>query len=195
MALLSHALVTLDEAKAAIRLGAAYSTDETVMLEALVNGVTEACEAFTHRPFVARAFTETVHGTGSRKLFLKRRPVVSLTSLRTIDALGNTEQTFVAADYFLDAPAGIVNLRTYVFTPGSYNVEAVYTAGWAAAPDDVKTAALQWIARLYRDWKNDREPIASQSVQGVSTAYLNEAMPKFMKLTLEARRIGGIVVV
>ena len=194
MALLSYALVTEAEAKAAIRLGTSYTTDETLMLHAFVNGVTEACEGFTRRPIVARQFTETSHGRGSSKLFLKRRPVTTLTSLRALDALGNTLQAFVASDYFLDTAAGIVGLRVLSFPPGQYNIEAVYTAGWAAVPADIKASGLQWITRLYRDWKTDRQPIASQSVQGTSTVYLNEHMPKFMEKTLERYRLSGVAV-
>ena len=111
-----------------------------------------------------------------------------------LDALGNTQQAFIASDYFLDAAASIVGLRVLSFPPGQYNIEAVYTAGWVETPADMKTAALQWIARLYKDWKSDREPIASQSVQGVSTAYLNEAMPKFVQSVLTRYRLSGVAV-
>lgn len=145
----------------------AHTDDEMDALVAVLNGVSAAIEGVIGGPVIRRSFTEKYDG-GVERIFLRQRPVYSITSL-TENGVSLTEFTH----YYLYKPEGIIRRApvTQVGWPESrawprfYNlpqtVEVTYVAGramqtgsgaslTAVAYDDprdeaIRTAALIWI--------------------------------------------------
>lgn len=197
MALIATAIVTLDEAKRAAKSGAALTSDETAVLESIVNGVTVAFESEIHRSIKSREKTVVVTGQGGRRLYLDDFPAISVTTLQVLAFDGSVFKTYAAQDYYLDGARGVIYLRTDLF-PGppcdggtEFNVSVTYVAGWATVPDDLKLAALWWISRLFHDFTTGREDIDSISLNGQTTTYPVEDIPKKVKARLSPYILDG----
>jgi len=161
MALLPYALVTLDEAKAALGIS---DSSQDAEIEALVNAATRVIEGFTQRAFVQRAFDEYYPGGvngrrgGSRRIFLQHYPIVSVASI-TDDAgeeVESDEFTIWPEQGFLEHiwcwPVPLAERGG----TGRWRIQ--YTAGLfattAAVGADLKDAAY----RLMRYWRARKVP-------------------------------------
>lgn len=190
MALLSYSFLTIDEVQRHLRVPAP-STDELATMEMFTDAIVDRFEQEIGRQIVARPITEMLDGNGTLAIQPSRFPIQSVTALVAIDTFGATIYTYDHTTVSISEWGRVMLSGGVGLLPGQANIRITYSQGFATVPADLKAAALQWIARLYRDWKTDREPIASQSVQGVSTAYLNEAMPKFVQGVLARYAIPG----
>lgn len=134
------------------------------MLEARANAVTEEIERETGRVWVSRSITETLHGTGTALLYLRAYPVSALTL--TCDGVAVD-----AADYVLDAEAGILTRKAGVWTKGVGNYAAAYTAGYARAslPASVVMLGVDLLRAKYLTWGTGSDVFPSQQINGVGS--------------------------
>lgn len=118
-----------------------------------IAAATASVEAFVGRPLGLTTATETRRPDGSRLLYLKITPVVSIASI----VYGKSGSTTAITDYtILDADAGVVEIyqslgggyrypdRTYGGDPRAGTITITYTGGWATAdvPADVQDALI-----------------------------------------------------
>ncbi len=159
----SYALLTLQEAQEYLGNPA-----DTAVLDALIDDITLALEAWAQTFFVQRQTSEDYERPAGAELWLRRSPVVSVTSIT--DPAGNS---VAATDYAVIKPRGLLR------RPGGWPVpvdanghEAVwtvtYTAGrWAdtaAVPANVRLGAKLFVAERYLK----RQPgVVREVVQGV----------------------------
>ncbi len=190
MALVSYSFLTIAEVQRFLRVPAP-STDELATMEMFTNAIVDRFEQEIGRQIAPRAITELLDGTGETTINPTRFPIVSVSALVALDAFGNVIYTYDHAGVSIFEWGRVMLNGAVPFMPGQSNIRITYSQGFSTVPHDIKAAALQWINRLYRDWKTDREPIASQSVQGVSTAYLNEAVPKFAQSMINRYALPG----
>ena len=132
---------------------------------------------FQQSPFVqVCSFTDTYDGTGTFRLFLRNRPIISVTSLN-INGVSIAASTAVGtAGYVIDGTAKSIALRQGVigwgspsptywsyqagpfstlgtglkFWPGIQNVSVQYTAGYDITPWDIVECANKVVAQTYR---------------------------------------------
>jgi hypothetical protein len=157
--------------------------------------VTVDFEKKAGRQIKARDLTEFHDGTGLDYLLLNQWPVVSVSMIRSLNYDGTVYHTYDvgAADIHV-GPTGKLILRAGQnwFARGYSNTEVTYKPGWATIPDDVKGAALEWVADRFRNWQNRRDPIKSVTTAGgQSTTYFDDAIPKRVRLVLDEYTLIG----
>lgn len=193
MSLLSYAFLTVDEVQRWLRLPTP-TTDELTVIEQVVNSITDRCEQEIGRQIVARDVTEYLDGSGEASIQAGKFPVVSVSLLKALDPYGSTLYTYDHATV-TTTPWGRITLSGGVpFMRGEGNIQITYSQGWGAAaavPQDLKLAALQWVADVYSNWTNKRDPIQSVSIGGQTTTFFDEEIPKRARAVLNRYAIPG----
>lgn len=93
---------------------------------------------------------------GDGKLFLRYRPVVSLTTLQYNNAENDaaaswttlTEGPGLNTNFLLYKESGLIEFYSTIPATGSQRVRVTYKPGWAAIPADIKLIALEVCARV-----------------------------------------------
>lgn len=165
----SSDLVTLAEAKSYCGI---TDDGDDAFVEFVIDAITAEVEKFCDRTFSVQTYTE-YHDAFPGVLQLDRYPIVTLTSV-TYGAQ-ETSPTVVAADQFVvDSALGRIALKpdatversSWYCSPSWRSIKVIYSAG-AAAPDDVRLAALKLAARAYdsrdRDMNLTNEKIGDWS--------------------------------
>lgn len=134
--------VTMDEARAWLRLGAA---NEDALVERLIGAVTNMCEAFTGQWLLARDGAEvlTVRRQTAR---LAARPVVAVDMVARIDTDGD-DVVLDPADYRVDIADGLAAVTVAGATDGT-RLRVAYRAGMAEAAADVPAAIRHGMLRM-----------------------------------------------
>jgi len=136
-------------------------TDDNTLISELIDYVTAMVEIYTGRSFTQSTRTDELVDGGGQDLSLRYVPVASITSVK--DSF-DSDAVIAAADYILDADAGLIypseditSLLAFIsngsgglfWGVGRGRWKVTYVAGHNGAPDDVKGAALSWIADIY----------------------------------------------
>jgi hypothetical protein len=119
------------------------AAEQIQLIEAASDSIEQACEC----TFARATYTDTFDGDNQPRLWLRNRPVVSVTSVTVNNAAMN------AADYTLDTRlgclwygaqgwAGVGRQRRPGWQAGVQNIVVTYTAGYAAIPAPIKRAAI-----------------------------------------------------
>jgi hypothetical protein len=160
-------LCSLADVKAQLNI-----TDTTfdTELQAYIDGVTIAIERITG-PIEQRSVTER-HWDGPA-LALRRRPVISLTSITAVATAGTVVNT---TDVTTDLATGIVvNKDLTNFTGGPWDV--VYLAGYAVVPPNVNLAARITIQHMWETQRGMGNAAADQ--EEVAYIYVaKESLPR-----------------
>jgi hypothetical protein len=119
------------------------AAEQIQLIEAASDSIEQACE----RTFARATYTDTFDGDNQPRLWLRNRPVVSVTSVTVNNAAMN------AADYTVDTRLGCVwygaqgwagagRQRRPGWQTGVQNIVVTYTAGYSAIPAPIKRAAI-----------------------------------------------------
>lgn len=189
--LVAHALCTQAEALQWLQFSGTPTSDEGDVLNQTINAVTARIESEIGRQVVARQVTERHDGNGKYHLWLRQYPVTSVDEIKVYDLAGALYQTLdVSSTALTISDIGRITLRGQdPILEGEDNVVVKYKPGWTTCPDDVKLAALHWIADLWRKWTTRREPIQSVSSAGATTVYFNDAIPREVMAVLDRYRL------
>lgn len=122
-------------------------------------------------------------------LRVKEHPIISVTSVYEDDdrTWDDAADLIAATDYYTDN----YNIRlhddgsTVQFTAGLRTVRAIYRAGYATIPSDLRRAAVMLSVHLYHLADRQRQNIASESLGDATVTYLNEDIPKTVRLMLK----------
>lgn len=162
-------ILTIADARKALRLAATDASNDTDLTNVYVPAVTTVCEDIAG-PIMAVSRTYTVDG-GKSAVALPS-VVQNAASVTAVTEFGAT--LTAGSDYVVDARAGLIYRGTirsqYVFLPGYQNVSVTYTAGYAATTTDV-TAAHKLAARiiLRHLWQADQQGTgAGRQIGGVA---------------------------
>jgi len=115
-----------------------------VLLETLVIEVSDAIEFYLGRILASTTHTHYFDGTGAPTLILRQGPLVSVTSVQSVEYVdggaGARSETLTTIDPFTyveegqrsEGFVGVAALRLLsgAWTPGSRNYKVVYVAGW-----------------------------------------------------------------
>lgn len=146
-------LIALSEAKSQLRLTTSAHEDD---LRLFIAAAGKAIEDHTGKTIVRRTITER-HRRVNRGLILKRTPVLSLTSVATVDGVTSWD----AANLDVDGDTGVVDVLT---GPGLYGtLRVTYVAGMRVIPPNYLLACRIITEHL---WQTMR-PFASGSVPQV----------------------------
>jgi hypothetical protein len=140
-------IVTLDEARAALGYTAADGTSDDDELRRFIGGITPVVESYKHEIIAARSVTQDLTLCGESEFWLSSTPVVSLTSLVSLDGLTTYDLTNIRA-----RPTGQVKILP-AGTPPTGDVVATYKAGYTTVPENYTMGALtalQWLWETQR---------------------------------------------
>jgi uncharacterized phiE125 gp8 family phage protein len=142
-------IVELAEMRAFLNITDSTMTDKDTLIESLLDAYNDMIEDYLGVPCINSTYTaEKYDGDGTDTLFLKRYPIVSVTSL-TLDAA-----VMAAADYLIYADKGFIRYDNGIFTKDYQNISITYVAGHGAARTNVsnvlKLALKTWVARVYK---------------------------------------------
>lgn len=136
------------------------SIDDDTLLERLIDAVSKKITDAIGRAIESTEYDEYYTGYSPRKLALKNYPVTAVDTLTISgeDVPAWTEETgegYIILGNDTIALNGSYSFRTTEFN----NVHIVYTAGYAAIPDDLEQACIDLVALRYRS----RDRIGQQS--------------------------------
>ena len=120
------------------------------------------------------AYDERYDGKGQDRLVLRHAPVTTFTTLKIDEGTALIEGP--TKDFVVDKQAGIVRLVASRFSKGVWNVQAVYSAGFATIPHDLKLAAKTAIAFLVN--QKTRIGITAITTPEQVTTYIDGKYPK-----------------
>lgn len=112
---------------------------------ALISEASQAIEDYCRRSFGSGVVTETQDGSGWGRIWLRRRPVISVTSVTVNQTAytnsGGTDWQVNLRTGELVRGSGLSDSRfASPFPRGTNNVVIIYTYGFAAVPSPVKRA-------------------------------------------------------
>lgn len=129
-------IISLTDAKAALNIPPDDTTND-VELQAYVDAITGAIEAYKQEVIEPRSITEVRSGlSGARRIRLDSGPVISITSVATLDGQSSWD-----VSNFYPVP----DSRTVLLTNGpslTGDLILVYQAGYAVVPPKYKQGAL-----------------------------------------------------
>ena len=169
-------------------IGNITNTNSDTLLNNLIAAVSAAISQYCNRNFGINAYTENYSGSGNDTLWLKQRPIVSVTSV-TMNGYTIPARPSVNA-------YGWVNDLNKIFLAGGIfweyplNITVVYSAGItvsSTATPDLWMAAAEWV---YDEYMADTKHIDQGSVtsgQGQSTVFLKD-MPWYVKRAVDPYR-------
>lgn len=148
-------LLTVEEVAAYLDMP---NTDDRTELSRLIDAAQKSIERLTNRSLATAATYTEYHDGGSGRVYVKRPPIVSITSV-TDDAQYGSRS--ILATNWIDGTddnganyeAGIVELWNLEsqFAPGRSQVKVVYVGGWTTTtiPDDLRDAWIRLVALWY----------------------------------------------
>lgn len=136
--------------------------------------------------------TEYYDGTGTREMYVRAFPIVSITSLKYLDSVSAGAATYTAFDsdtYFNDAATGRLIRSGYadwgfndnadaIWPSGVANIQLVYKGGYTSAtiPADLKSAIYGLVDMLF-DGKGGRAQVESDTID----AYLLRHVSRYRR--------------
>lgn len=163
----------------------------------LITEASSVIESYCNRQFGQATFTETHNISGGARVFLRQRPIVSITSIVT--GLPNGSVTLDPSRYTFDARTGEVrgvasnqwfpNDGGYPPDPfgwGFQAIQVVYVAGYGTVPGAVSGRCLAVVNRAAAGLAN-MPGMTSKTLGDLSYGFVDWSM--FTTLTADDRRI------
>lgn len=169
MALLAYALCSVADVEKQHNGGAAYSANDTAVVENMINLATKYAENYIGRHIKTRssADSETLDiEAGTQDIFLSNFPIVSITSV-TED--GDTLTEGENNDYLKYENTGKLYKNNGYWVAGRKKVVVVYTGGYATVPDELKQWCIEVVGYMF-DSKQDGN-LTSERVGQLSVTY------------------------
>jgi hypothetical protein len=188
-------ILTNDEARQALGRGVSDAS-KSGLLDIAIGAVTAVLEDYAG-PVVYGTVTGEVHDGGGNKLYLDRRPVVSVVQVVTYDNTTAATLTLESntskptAGFFLDATAGAIVSRNQnaddLFPVGRSNVVVSYVAGRFATQGSItdkwKQAAVMTLKSNWRAFENASAQLGEFDVPQAS-------FPSFMVPNIAKQILG-----
>jgi hypothetical protein len=135
--------------------GALPAPEQTSLLNVASQRILDHCR----QGFASTSVTDALNGNGLSRLWLSRKPVISIASVTMDgDLLDNTDgcaYSFTAKTGELRRGDGQRDLRfAYRFSHGRGNIIVVYWAGYASVPDPIVRATIWMVQWIYEQGKS-----------------------------------------
>jgi len=205
----TYALTRLARVKNHLGIAAAEAKYDVELVQA-INEASAQIESYAGRYFRSRTWTHDgttlprLSSTGGTRLWLPAYPITSVTSLK-LEPTGSamTAWNGTSGDYAVRALEGIIELVSgWSFWDAPNVVELTYVGGfldsptaaqasfygWTSAAADVEAAAVQQVAWFWSSKDRHREGVTSRSFEGVTTAFMTDALLPEVKEKLERYR-------
>ncbi len=156
-------------------------------LAPIVTNINQAVDTYLARNILSATYNESYRGLGTPRFLLNNVPVTAIASLTILgQAILPTTSPFQPG-FMFDSERGMVEVVGYgpiPTWPGAISI--AYTAGYAAVPDDLVQAAIEWAAFKYKT--KDKIGVQSKTLDRETVTYSQHAMPMSVKSTLNLYR-------
>ena len=166
-------IVTLDEARAQLGYTSGETSDDDE-LRRFIAGITPVVESYKHQVIAAKTVTQDLTLCGESEFWLSSTPVVSLTSLVSLDGLTTYDLTGIKA-----RPTGQVKVVSGVAPTG--DVVATYKAGYLTVPENYTMGALTALQWLWETQRGVGSSLSSVAATGELDPRMLIAFPAKMK--------------
>jgi len=184
MAIQDGTPVTLAEMRAFLNITETADTGQDSVLENLLDDLTIAIEDHLGVKILTTSYDEYYDGNGRDTLFVKRYPIVAVTSI------SDGTQSFSASDYYLYSEEGRIVLDDDYFEEDHKNIHIVYTAGFGAAranvPRGIKVALKLWVSHVY---KKHVALFNQRFTDNIQVNFSSEDMPKDVEAKLKPYKV------
>jgi len=184
-------LTTLENVKSYLRVPLTDTSDDS-FINLLIADIQATIENYCHRHFDVNTYTSEQHNI-NHKIFTKETPIKSITNIVRLD--GNVINTvpddngmtnyriFPGYVELLDYKyLTMGNRLKYVNSEQSY-IEITYTAGYDAIPADLSLAATKLVAMEYKESREDRLGLLSESEGDTSFTYDKNGLEMPIKIS------------
>jgi uncharacterized phiE125 gp8 family phage protein len=181
-------LCILSDVKAWLNIGSASTEDS--LISRLITSMSVDFMNEIKRPdiYPSADYTETREGDGGNSMVLRHWPLTAITSI-TVNGV-----TVSSGNYYIDMDLDperrwevfLTDASGLVFTD-TQAVVIAYAAGYAAVPDDIDQAVIEWVAQRYKA----RQAIGQTSVhvmQGESLQTPEIDIPQTVQRVIERYR-------
>lgn len=119
----------------------------TTKVEAIIDWITDELSDFTDEVYESTSYTEYYTLPYNRKLTLKHRPVISITSIYHDNDSNGSYETLLSEGrdessnnyYLMDEQRGL--LKFFDYFEGEDRLQVIYSAGYSAVPERVSKCA------------------------------------------------------
>ena len=184
----TYDLVTLDEVKDFYGKVGSTSKDDD-LLEDIITRISNVIESYINKNILSRSYTEYYDGLGVSNLLTNQYPIISIDSIYEDNTwVWGSNSTVGSTDYRIHEDGNRVVFLT-VLGKGTQNIKIVYTAGYAAVPNDIKQVCITEVIRTY---KNRQEvDVISKTLRDGSVSYSAKELLLQTKMILDKyKRIG-----
>ena len=166
--------------------------NDDVTLQSLISNASLQVLQYINRPHILAsvlgALAESYDGNDSDRLLPRQFPIIAVTGV-SIDNVPIQQATNPVTAGFLWDTRRIL-LRGFRFCRGVQNVQISYTAGYSSVPLDLKQAAIEAFALIYRQRVRIGERSNSMSGQ-VSIGFdMSDVPPRSMAIFSQYRRLA-----
>lgn len=157
------------------------NSDELDLIEGIISEARTHFEKLTGLSFAEKTF-QTLFKYGDKPFILPWSPVISITSVKTIDIEGTENSLTLNSDYYkrglyeveiIADDATVSNpFREY---PGKYDLKIEYKAGYGnAATEDLPADLLGALKKQVKQWYDNRDDFYEFKMLGSIRAILNK---------------------
>ncbi|MDP4114539.1 MAG: head-tail connector protein [Bacteroidota bacterium] len=187
----NNQLITLEELKRYLN----WASNDTVnddFLNDMINAVSNLLEQYCNTKLKKCDVEELVSGAGAKKIYLSNRPIETLKSLKHFDGSEfvdyMTSQDIAKYIVLLDHA---VYHRADVFEEGVFNYKIEYTCGYDPIPPDLKLAAQELCAVLFRNsFKSEGRVGLISNQQGNFKMFYLEQLPMHTQIINKYRLVN-----
>lgn len=179
-------IVSIADVKTFLGIGNSPTTQDA-QIGLLVDSVSQAIDSYVKRSLAYEEIVEKYDGTGSPWLILKKRPVISLTSVVYTDPNG-LAFTIPITDYIVYGKEGMLRTKLayqwyaiFIEEPQAWTI--TYKAGYIqddatyGYPNDIRLACLIWVGVLLQKVERKLLAVSSESIGDQNVSYIREAIP------------------
>ena len=158
-------------------LGTTTGTDDVLLDKLIACAEADAVAQVGAQISTISTYTEVFDGDGlTNTVLLRNLPVTAITSVFDDVARVFSSDSLLNAALYAFTAAGVLKLEPeWVFTRGVQNVKVVYSAGYAAIPEDFKKAIIYMVMADYMGVKTRINAVADDEIGGKIKALRQQA--------------------
>jgi uncharacterized phiE125 gp8 family phage protein len=157
--------ITVTELKGYARID---GNSEDSILSSIIIGTRMLVENYLNRALIEQVITLQMDYWPSRTLYMPRPPLLSVTSITTLDE-SDVETTYSSSNYYTvtNSPVGSINVKESSSIPTNtirwtQGIKVVYKAGYGSTasliPQAIKEGVKVWAAMIYDNRTNSDQP-------------------------------------
>jgi hypothetical protein len=136
----------------------------TSALQNFTGYISDQFEAYCGQGIKSNSWTGYYDGNGSCRMFTANSPIVSVSSLQYRLSPFESYQDLVSDMSSVILYDNYVELYQNHFPIGKQSIKIIYSAGYEVIPGDIKKCAIEAVAEMYSEMKNDRLGLSTKTI-------------------------------